>query len=132
MTANAWIQLAIFLALLLAAVKPLGWYMARVYQGQPCALDRGLGWLGRLVYRLAGVNPDSEMTWRGYAVAVLLFNAVGLIALYALLRLQHLLPFNPQDFPANSSDSAFNTAASFTSNTNWQGYGGETTMSYLS
>jgi K+-transporting ATPase ATPase A chain len=132
MTANAWMQLGIYLAVLIAAVKPLGWYMARVYQGMPCGLDRGLGWLERLIYRLAGVNPDKEMTWRGYAVAVLLFNAVGLIALYALLRLQHLLPFNPQGFPANSPDSAFNTAASFASNTNWQGYGGETTMSYPS
>ena len=132
MTANAWIQLGIYLAILVALVKPLGWYMARVYQGQPCGLDRGLGWLERLIYRLAGVDPQHQMGWKSYAVAVLVFNAIGLVVLYALLRLQHLLPLNPQDFPANTPDSAFNTAVSFATNTNWQGYGGETTMSYLS
>jgi K+-transporting ATPase ATPase A chain len=132
MTAIGFIQLGLFLVLLLAAIQPLGSYMARVYQGQPCGLDRVLGWLERGLYRLAGVDPKGEMTWRTYAVAVLLFNGLGLAALYALLRLQALLPLNPQGFPANSPDSAFNTAVSFATNTNWQGYGGETTMSYLS
>src|SRR5262245_51602673 len=132
MTANAWIQLGLYLAVLAALVKPLGWYMARVYQGQSCGLDHALGWLERLVYRLAGVDPQHSMTWKAYAVAVLVFNGIGLVMLYALLRLQHLLPLNPQDFPANTPDSAFNTAVSFATNTNWQGYGGETTMSYLS
>jgi K+-transporting ATPase ATPase A chain len=106
--------------------------MARVYEGKPCGLDRALGWLERLIYRLAGVEPKHEMSWCGYAVATLLFNGIGLLALYGLLRLQHLLPLNPQGFAANTADSAFNTAVSFATNTNWQGYGGETTMSYLS
>ena len=132
MTTNAWIQVLIYLAVLIALVKPLGWYMARVYQGQPCGLDRGLGWLERLIYRVAGVDPGSGMSWKGYALAVLAFNAIGIVFLYVLLRLQHLLPLNPQGFRANTPDSAFNTAVSFASNTNWQGYGGETTMSYLS
>jgi K+-transporting ATPase ATPase A chain len=131
MTANAWIQLLLFLGVLLAAVKPLGWYMARVYQGQPCGLDRVLGWLERLFYRLAGLDPRAEMGWRGYTVAVLVFNGIGLLFLYALLRCQQFLPLNPQDFPAASPDLSFNTAASFATNTNWQSYGGESTLSYL-
>ena len=131
MTINAWIQLGLFVAALVAAVKLLGWYMARVYQGQPFGLDRALGWLERLIYRLGGVDPQHEMTWKVYAVAVLLFNGVGLLALYALLRLQGVLPLNPQGFSAASSDLAFNTAVSFATNTNWQSYGGETTLGYL-
>ena len=132
MTANAWIQLVMFLVALVALAKPLGWYMARVYQGQPCGLDRGLGWLERGIYRLAGIDPPSEMSWKTYAVNVLLFNGMGLLAVYALLRLQGLLPFNPQGFGEVAPDLAFNTAVSFASNTNWQNYGGETTLSYLS
>src|SRR5689334_3886591 len=128
MTSNAWLQLGIYLAVLIAAVKPLGWYMARVSQGQSCGTYRPLGSLERLIYRLAGVNPAQEMTWRTYTVALLAFNFVGLIGLYVLLRIQQWLPLNPQHFPANSADSAFNTAVSFATNTNWQGYGGETTM----
>src|SRR5579885_2903667 len=131
MTANAWTQLLLYLAVLLAAVKPLGWYMARVYQGQPCGLDRALGWLERLIYRLAGVVPRREMTWQAYAVAVLLFNGIGLVFLYGLLRLQGVLPLNPQGFAACSPDLAFNTAVSFATNTNWQGYSGEAALSYL-
>lgn len=131
MTLNAWIQLGVYLAILVAAVKPLGWYMARVYEGKPCGMDRVIGRLERLLYRFAGVDPQQEMTWRTYAVAVLLFNLFGLIAVYLLLRLQHLLPFNPQGFAAVSPDLAFNTAASFATNTNWQSYGGESTLSYL-
>ncbi|MGD9636399.1 MAG: potassium-transporting ATPase subunit KdpA, partial [Pirellulales bacterium] len=95
-------------------------------------LDGALGWLERGIYRLSGIDPRQEMSWRTYTVAVLLFNAVGFIAVYALLRLQGMLPLNPQQFPANTPDLAFNTAASFATNTNWQSYGGETTMSYLS
>jgi K+-transporting ATPase ATPase A chain len=132
MTLNAWVQLGLFLAVLLALAKPLGWYMARVYQGQPCGMDRVFGWLERLTYRAAGVDPAREMPWRAYTVAVLLFNVIGLIVVYVLLRLQHWLPLNPQGFDANTPDSAFNTAVSFATNTNWQGYGGENTMSYLS
>jgi K+-transporting ATPase ATPase A chain len=131
MTANAWIQLLLYLAVLLAAVKPLGWYMARVYKGKPCGLDGALGWLERLLYRLSGVDPEREMGWQGYTVAVLLFNLVGLVFLYVLLRLQGVLPFNPQQLAAISPDLAFNTAVSFSTNTNWQSYGGESTLSYL-
>jgi K+-transporting ATPase ATPase A chain len=131
MTANAWVQLLLYLGVLLAAVKPLGWYMARVYQGQPCGLDRALGGFERLLYRLAGVDPQREMSWRAYAVGVLLFNACGLLAVYLLQRLQHVLPLNPQDMAGVGPDLAFNTAASFATNTNWQNYGGEATLGYL-
>lgn len=132
MTINAWIQLGFYLAVLLAAVKPLGLYMARVYEGQPCGLDRVLGWLERGIYRMAGIDPQHEMSWRRYAESILLFNAVGLLSLYGLLRLQGSLPLNPQGFSGITPDLAFNTAASFISNTNWQSYGGETTLGYLS
>lgn len=132
MTINAWIQLSLYLAVLLAAVKPLGLYMARVYEGQPCGLDRVLGWLERGIYRMAGIDPQHEMSWRRYAESILLFNAVGLLSLYGLLRLQGSLPLNPQGFTGITPDLAFNTAASFISNTNWQSYGGETTLGYLS
>jgi potassium-transporting ATPase potassium-binding subunit len=124
--------LGIYLAALLLLAKPLGSYMARVYQGQPCGLDRLFGWLERGIYRLAGVDAAQEMGWRRYAEAVLLFSAIGLVFLYALLRLQESLPFNPQGFAGNTPDLAFNTSTSFVSNTNWQSYGGETTLSYLS
>lgn len=133
MTPNDWMQLILYFVVLALLVKPLGWYMARVYQGEPCCgMERALGWLERGIYRIAGVNPKEEMAWRKYAVGVLLFNGIGFLAVYALLRLQGVLPLNPQHFPANTPDSAFNTATSFATNTNWQGYGGETTMSYLS
>jgi K+-transporting ATPase ATPase A chain len=132
MTANAILQVAIYLAVLVALVKPLGWYMARVYQGQGFGLDRVLGWLERLFYRVAGIDPLREMNWKSYAAAVLVFNGVGLLFLYTLLRVQALLPLNPENQPAVPADLAFNTAVSFATNTNWQAYGGETTMSYLS
>lgn len=132
MTANAWIQLILYFVVLAALAKPLGTFMARVYEGKPCGLDGALGWLERGIYRVSGIDPAEEMGWKRYTIAVLLFNAAGFVAVYAILRLQHILPLNPQGFPANTPDSAFNTATSFASNTNWQGYGGETTMSYLS
>jgi len=131
MTANGVFQLVLYLVVLLALVKPLGEYMARVYQGRPFGLDYLLGPLERLIYRLCGVRPDEEMGWKTYAVTMLLFNFVGMLFLYALQRVQGLLPLNPQGFGAVSPDSSFNTAASFATNTNWQGYGGESTMSYL-
>jgi K+-transporting ATPase ATPase A chain len=131
MTLNGVLQLALYLAALIGLAKPLGWFMARVYQGKPCGLDRALGPVERLVYRVAGVRADAEMGWKAYAVATLLFNAVGFLAVYALQRLQASLPLNPQALGAVTPDSSFNTAVSFASNTNWQGYGGETTMSYL-
>src|SRR5205823_4649070 len=132
MTANVWLQLGLYLVVLVALVKPLGWYMARVYQGQPCGLDRVLGWLERWLYRLSGIDPNREMGWRMYAICVLLFNAAGLLAVYLLLRLQGVLPLNPRGFAGVAPDLSFNTAVSFATNTNWQSYGGETALSYLS
>jgi len=131
MTLNGWIQLVLFLGALFALTKPLGTYMARVYQGQATWLDPPFGWLERLVYRVSGVDPRHEMNWKTYTVAGLAFNAIGFLAVYALLRWQDVLPANPQAFPAVSPDLAFNTAASFATNTNWQAYGGENTLSYL-
>jgi len=131
MTANGILQLAFYLIVLIALAKPLGSYMARVYEGRPIGLDRALGWLERLVYKAAGVAPESEMGWKSYALAMLLFNLAGVVTAYALQRLQGVLPLNPAGLGAVSPDSSFNTAVSFATNTNWQGYGGETTMSYL-
>jgi len=131
MTPNAWIQIVVFLALLLALVKPLGHYMARVFDNLPCGLNRVLGPVERAIYRLAGVRPDVEMNWKTYAGAMLLFNFLGLLVVYGLQRMQPWLPLNPQLLGAVSADSSFNTAVSFATNTNWQGYGGESTMSYL-
>lgn len=131
MTANGYLQLGLYLVALLALAKPLGVYMARVYEGRPFVLDRLLGPVEQWIYRLSGVRPDDEMRWPGYAWAMMLFNLAGLLAVYGLQRLQALLPLNPQSLGPVSPDSAFNTAVSFVTNTNWQGYGGETTMSYL-
>ncbi|HJU05100.1 MAG TPA: potassium-transporting ATPase subunit KdpA [Nitrospiraceae bacterium] len=131
MTFNGLVQIGLFFAVLFALVKPLGWYMARVYEGKPCGLDRVLGKIEQLLYRVSGVRPHEEMDWKTYAVAMLLFNAVGLFVLYGLQRLQGVLPLNPQSFGAVAPDLAFNTAISFTTNTNWQAYGGESTLSYL-
>jgi len=131
MTTNGIVQLVLYLVILLAFAMPLGAYMARVYEGRPFGLERALGWLERLVYRLCGVKPDEEMGWKVYALTMLLFNFVGMLLVYVLQRIQGGLPLNPQGFGAVSPDSSFNTAASFATNTNWQGYGGESTMSYL-
>ncbi|MCC6627223.1 MAG: potassium-transporting ATPase subunit KdpA [Chloroflexi bacterium] len=128
---NAIVQIVFFLLLLLLVTKPLGLYMARVYQGERTWLDPALRPVERLIYRVTGVEAGTEMRWATYAVAALLFSLFGLLLTYALQRLQGLLPFNPQVLGAVSEDSSFNTAASFTTNTNWQGYAGETTMSYL-
>jgi K+-transporting ATPase ATPase A chain len=131
MTINGLVQIGLYFVVLLALVKPLGWYMARVYEDQPCGLDRVVGPLERLIYRLCGVRQTDEMNWKTYAVAMLLLNGAGLFALYALQRWQGFFPLNPQGFGAVAPDLAFNTAASFVTNTNWQAYGGETTLSYL-
>jgi len=119
------------LTVLAVLVKPLGSYMARVYQGKPGWPDRIMGPVERLIYRICGVRREEEMTWQAYAGAVLWFSFFGVIVLYLLQRFQAILPLNPQSLPAVSPDSSFNTAVSFVTNTNWQGYGGETTMSYL-
>lgn len=131
MTINGLVQIGLYFVVLLALVKPLGWYMARVYEGRPCGLDRVAGPLERLLYRLCGVRQTEEMDWKTYGITMLLFNAMGLVALYALQRLQGFLPLNPAGLGAVTTDLAFNTAASFVTNTNWQAYGGETNLSYL-
>jgi len=130
-TASGVVQLSVYVVALVALARPLGAYMARVYENRPCGLDRGLGWLERLLYRWAGVRPTEEMGWKTYAATMLLFNLAGLLVVYALQRLQGVLPLNPQGLAAVSPDSSFNTAVSFATNTNWQGYSGETTLSYL-
>ncbi len=131
MTAFGLVQIGLFLVVLVALVQPLGRYMAIVYEGEPTWLSRLLAPLERLVYRVAGIDPQSEQDWRRYALALLVFNLAGLVVVYLLQRLQGLLPLNPQGLGAVAPDSAFNTAVSFATNTNWQGYGGETTMSNL-
>ena len=134
MSWQGYAQIAVIIAAVVASVKPLGAYMARVYEGEPLVLEKPLGWLERLVYRVCGVPDDAEkreMRWTTYAVAMLLFNGVGLILLYALQRLQGSLPLNPDGMSAVSPDLSWNTAVSFVTNTNWQSYGGETTLSYL-
>ena len=131
MTANGVLQLVVYLVVLLVLAKPLGAYMARVYEGRRIGLDRALGWLERLIYRVSGISPKAEMGWKTYVLTMLIFNLAGVLAVYALQRLQGVLPLNPAGLGAVSPDSSFNTAVSFATNTNWQGYGGETTMSYL-
>ena len=131
MTTNGILQIALFFTVLLLLVKPLGLYMARVYEGKPPFLGRVLGPAERLIYRICGVNIDDEMSWTTYAGAMLLFSILSFFFVYPLQRLQGLLPLNPQGLGAVAPDLAWNTAASFVTNTNWQAYGGETTMSYL-
>jgi potassium-transporting ATPase potassium-binding subunit len=125
MTGNDFLQISVYLGILVLLVKPLGAYMANVYEGR-------VNWAHEArIYRIAGADVESSMTWRAYAVAFLSFNALGLLALYAMLRLQHLLPWNPQGFGALEAHTAFNIAVSFATNTNWQNYGGETTLGYF-
>jgi K+-transporting ATPase ATPase A chain len=126
-----WLQIALYLLVLLLLVKPLGAYMARVYQGERVFITPAVGCIERFIYRLAGIRSDEEMNWKTYAVVMLLFNFAGLLLVYALQRFQSALPLNPQHMVAVRPDLAFNTAVSFATNTNWQSYGGETTMSYL-
>ena len=131
MTAPGVVQILLFLAVLVALVKPLGGYMARVFEGNRTFLSPLLGPVERWIFRLAAVDPAEEQNWKQYTIAVLAFNALGFVVVYLLQRAQQWLPLNPQGFAAVSADSSFNTAISFASNTNWQGYGGETTLSYL-
>lgn len=131
MTANAALQIVVFFGLLVALAVPLGAYMARVYGGESHVASRLLGPVERLLYRLAGVRADEEMSWKTYALSVLLFNLAGTLVVYALQRVQSSLPVNPGAFANVPPEIAFNTAVSFATNTNWQAYGGETTMSHL-
>ena len=112
-------------------VKPLGIYIARVYEGKPAGLNIWFGWLEKLIYRLSGVHPEQGMSWKTYAAAMMLFNILGIVIVYVLQRFQAYLPLNPMSMPKVSWDLAFNTAVSFATNTNWQSYGGETTLSYF-
>ncbi|MHB1059746.1 MAG: potassium-transporting ATPase subunit KdpA [Rhodanobacter sp.] len=131
MTTNDFLQIGLFLAVLLLLVKPVGSYMALVFADAPNRITRFGGRVERGIYRLCGIGSTEEMSWKRYALAMLLFNVLGLLAVYLLQRMQQWLPLNPQHFAAVSPDSAMNTAISFASNTNWQGYAGESTMSYL-
>ena len=131
MNASGWLQLGVYVVVLLLLAKPLGAYMAAVYEGRATLPQRIGGPLERLIYRGAGVGPGQDMHWTRYALAVLWFNLAGALVVYAVQRLQQWLPLNPQGMAPVTADSSFNTAVSFATNTNWQGYGGESTMSYL-
>jgi K+-transporting ATPase ATPase A chain len=131
MNAPGMIQMFLYLVALLVLVKPLGLYMARVYSGESLPLHRLISPLERWIYKICGIRPDGEMTWKEYATALLLFNAAGALLLYLIQRSQAFLPLNPQQLRAVAPDLAFNTAVSFVTNTNWQAYAGETAMSYL-
>jgi potassium-transporting ATPase potassium-binding subunit len=131
---HGYVQIGVFLVAIVAAVKPLGVYIARVFEGSPIALEKALGGLERLIYRLCGVPRDAaerEMKWTTYAGAMLLFNVLGIVSVYGIERLQTVLPLNPDGMGPVSPDLSWNTAVSFVTNTDWQSYGGETTMSYF-
>lgn len=132
MTHIAVYQIFIYVLLLCLLVKPMGWYMARVYEGEPCGLDKFCRPIENILYRICGIHPDQGMNWKSYLSAMLFLNLLGLLAVYLILRTQFYLPFNPEHFSAVPPDLAFNTAVSFASNTNWQAYGGEATLSYFS
>src|SRR5487761_2107538 len=131
MSANGLLQIALFLGVLIALTKPLGWYMAQIYEGKLPVFVRWVAPIENYFYRLCGVDSKQEMRWTRYALAMLWFALLSMLAVYAMQRLQGVLPLNPQGYGAVSPDSAFNTAVSFVTNTDWQGYSGETTMSYL-
>jgi K+-transporting ATPase ATPase A chain len=131
MTANGWFQILLFLLVVFAVTKPLGVFMTRVFNRERTFLDPLLRPIERVLYRVTGVDEDREMGWKEYAASMLLFSLVSMLLLYVLQRLQGVLPFNPQKLPGVPSTLAFNTSASFTTNTNWQNYSGESTMSYL-
>src|SRR6202047_4860521 len=131
MTANGWLQIGIYLTVLLALTKPMGVFMTRVFAGEKTFLDPALRPIEHLLYRMTGVDEKREMAWTEYTIAMLLFSGVSMILLYVMERVQQWLPFNPQHQSKLAPDLAFNTAASFTTNTNWQNYSGESTMSYF-
>ncbi len=131
-TGNGWLQLALYMAVLTACVIPLGGYMAKVFQGERHILSPVLGWLEKSIYAAMGTSPDKDMGWVEYALTILVFSLISFIVLFAILTWQNVLPLNPQKLPGLSPDLAFNTTASFVTNTNWQSYAGESTMSYFS
>jgi K+-transporting ATPase ATPase A chain len=130
MRGNAVIQVVFYFVVLIGLIKPLGAYMARVFEGEALWAQRAFSWLERLIYRLCGISDDENMSWRRYGAAALIFNLFGLLAAYGLQRIQNLMP-GIQPMPAVTPDSSFNTAVSFVTNTNWQGYSGEATMSFV-
>jgi K+-transporting ATPase ATPase A chain len=132
MTLSGWLQIGLFFLAVLAIIKPLGLYMAYVFSGRRTWLSPVLGPIESGFYKAAGIDPQREQGWLSYTLAMLAFSLTGFLALYSILRLQHLLPFNPQGFSGMPADLAFNTAVSFVTNTNWQNYGGETTLSHFS
>jgi potassium-transporting ATPase potassium-binding subunit len=131
MTTNGWLQFFLFFAVLLVLMRPLGLYIARVLEGEKTFLDPVLRPVERLLYKLCGIDAEQEMSWQHYSVAVMLFSAASLLLTYVIERAQSLLPWNPQHLAGVAPETAFNTAASFTTNTNWQVYTPETTMSYF-
>src|ERR1035438_8537326 len=131
MTSNGWFQIIVFLALILAVTKPLGVFMARAFSGERTFLDPVMRPIERLLYRITGVDEKREMRWTEYAFTMLLFSGASMLLLYLIERVQQVLPWNPRQFAAVLPALAFNTAASFTTNTNWQNYSGESTMSYF-
>src|ERR1700739_4742173 len=132
MTANGWLQILLFLVLVFLVTKPLGIFMAQVFNREKTFMDPVLRPLERLLYRVTGVDEDHEMRWTEYGIAMLLFSGVSMLLLYLIERVQQVLPWKPQKLGAVApAHLAFNTAASFTTNTNWQNYAGETTMSYF-
>src|SRR5882724_3711951 len=131
MTLNGWIQILLYITVIFAITKPLGNYMYRVFEGDRQPLPRLFGAIERLLYKLCGVDPNQHQDWKQYTLAMLVFSAITLLVTYGIERFQHVLPLNPQNFPPVAPDLAFNTAASFTTNTNWQSYSGESTMSYF-
>lgn len=131
MSLNGWLQIALFMATVLLLAKPMGSYLTRVFERRKTFLDPVLGPCERLLYRLTGIEAEEEMRWTQYAVAMLIFSAATMLLTYLVERLQSLLPLNPQHLPAVESALALNTAISFTTNTNWQSYAPESTMSYL-
>ena len=131
MSANGWFQVLLYSLAILAVTKPLGIYTFRVFEGEQQPLPRFFGPIERVLYRLCGVNPKERQRWTDYTIALLVFSAITLLVTYAIERLQHVLPLNPQRLGPVPPDLAFNTAASFTTNTNWQAYSGESTMSYF-
>src|SRR5882724_10291428 len=131
MTANGWSQILLFFAIIFAITKPIGLFMARVFSGERTFMDPVLKPVERVLYRLTRVDPEREMTWIEYAVSMLLFSGVTMLVLYLMQRVRLYLPWNPQKLANGGQELAFNTAGSFTTNTNWQNYAGESTMSYL-
>lgn len=126
-----WIYIALYIVALLAIAAPLGLFMAKVLEGEKTFLSGAFGWLERIIYKVSGVDPNRQQNWKSYAGAAILFNLIGTLVVYVLQRAQSSLPLNPAQMAGVSPDSSFNTAISFATNTNWQGYGGESTMSYL-